>query len=143
MRNSQACEINQYAPMATIRHDIQTEQQLGLHLSDSERVAIHSACRMSGLDLDSYYRWYRQKSTISSQLAQLDRHSLLEGIRCIDRSDYSSINARLPSDRGVVIALPHHGHYILSVNRPGFRRHLAAINYGLGGGGYEHEAVHR
>ena len=30
-----------------------------------------------------------------------------------------------------------------SMNRPGFRRHLAAINYGLGGGGYEHEAVHR
>ncbi|WP_368563717.1 tyrosine-type recombinase/integrase [Pseudoxanthomonas sp. UTMC 1351] len=29
------------------------------------------------------------------------------------------------------------------LNRPGFRRHLAAINYGLGGGGYEHEAVHR
>ncbi|WP_231732384.1 MULTISPECIES: hypothetical protein [Stenotrophomonas] len=28
------------------------------------------------------------------------------------------------------------------VNRPGFRRHLAAINYGLGGGGYEHEALH-
>lgn len=66
MRNSQACEIDQYAPMATIRHDIQTEQQLDLHLSDSERVAIHSACRMSGLDLDSYYRWYQQKSTISS-----------------------------------------------------------------------------
>ena len=30
----------------------------------------------------------------------------------------------------------------LHVNRPGFRRHLAAINYGLGGGGYEHEALH-
>ena len=29
-----------------------------------------------------------------------------------------------------------------AVNRPGFRRHLAAINYGLGGGGYEHEALH-
>ena len=29
------------------------------------------------------------------------------------------------------------------LNRPGFRRHLAAINYGLGGGGYEHEAVYR
>ena len=29
-----------------------------------------------------------------------------------------------------------------SLNRPGFRRHLAAINYGLGGGGYEHEALH-
>ena len=28
------------------------------------------------------------------------------------------------------------------LNRPGFRRHLAAINYGLGGGGYEHEALH-
>lgn len=30
-----------------------------------------------------------------------------------------------------------------TMNRPGFRRHLAAINYGLGGGDYEHEAVHR
>jgi len=30
-----------------------------------------------------------------------------------------------------------------SLNRPRFRRHLAAINYGLGGGDYEHEAVHR
>jgi len=29
-----------------------------------------------------------------------------------------------------------------ALNRPGFRRHLAAINYGLGGGGYEHEALH-
>ena len=28
------------------------------------------------------------------------------------------------------------------MNRPGFRRHLAAINYGLGGGGYEHEALY-
>ncbi|WP_199172858.1 hypothetical protein [Stenotrophomonas maltophilia] len=28
------------------------------------------------------------------------------------------------------------------VNRPGFRRHLAAINYGLGGGGYEYETLH-
>lgn len=114
MRNSQACEIGQYAPMATVRHDVQTEQQLGLHLSDRERVAIQSACQMSGLDLHSYYGWYQQKSTISSQLAQLDRHSLLKAIRCIDRSDYSSINERLPNDRGVVIALPHHGHYILS-----------------------------
>ncbi|UNP31457.1 zeta toxin family protein [Lysobacter gummosus] len=29
------------------------------------------------------------------------------------------------------------------LNRPGFRRHLAAINYGLSGGGYEREAIHR
>ncbi len=29
------------------------------------------------------------------------------------------------------------------LNRPEFRRHLAAIDYGLGGGGYEHKAVHR
>ena len=30
----------------------------------------------------------------------------------------------------------------VTLNRPGFRRHLAAINYGLGGGGYEHEALY-
>lgn len=31
---------------------------------------------------------------------------------------------------------------LVALNRPGFRRHLTAINYGLGGGGYEHEALH-
>ena len=30
----------------------------------------------------------------------------------------------------------------IGMNRPGFRRHLAAINYGLGGGGYEYETLH-
>lgn len=31
----------------------------------------------------------------------------------------------------------------LALNHPRFRRRLAAINYGVGGGGYTHEAVHR
>ena len=40
-------------------------------------------------------------------------------------------------------ALAQQAEHLLShVNRPGFRRHLAAINYGLGGGGYEHEALY-
>lgn len=67
--------------------------------------------------MDSYYSWYQSKASISSQLADLCRPSLLEAVHCIDRSDYSSIDGKLPADRGVVIALPHHGHYILSAVR--------------------------
>ncbi len=117
MHESQAHESRQPAPEATFRHSVQTEQQLGLTLSDRERKAILSACEVSGLDMDSYYSWYQSKASISSQLADLCRPSLLEAVHSIDRSDYSSIDGKLPADRGVVIALPHHGHYILSAVR--------------------------
>ncbi|MBA0381022.1 hypothetical protein D7U93_16035, partial [Stenotrophomonas maltophilia] len=43
------------------------------------------------------------------------------------------------SGGAIALAAMKAGHNA-TVNRPGFRRHLAAINYGLGGGGYEHEA---
>lgn len=55
MHESQAHESRQPAPEATFRHSVQTEQQLGLTLSDRERKAILSACEVSGLDMDSYY----------------------------------------------------------------------------------------
>ena len=32
---------------------------------------------------------------------------------------------------------------VFGLNRPGFRRHLAAINYGISRGGNEREAIHR
>jgi len=117
MHISEALEIRQHTPKNTFRHTIRVEQRLGLTLSDREREAIYSACQVSGFGLDTYYRWYRQKSAISSKLAHLDHHSILQAIHCIDRSDYSSINEKLPNDRGVVIALPHHGHYILAAVR--------------------------
>ena len=99
MHESQAHESRQPAPEATFRHSVQTEQQLGLTLSDRERKAILSACEVSGLDMDSYYSWYQSKASISSQLADLCRPSLLEAVHCIDRSDYSSIDGKLPADR--------------------------------------------
>lgn len=117
MHDTEACEIHRSAAEATFWHSIQTEQQLGLVLSDEERSAIRSACEVSGLGLDSYYRWYQSKASIRSQLAHLDRASLLEAVHGIDRSDYSSIDEKLPKGRGAVIALPHHGHYIVSAVR--------------------------
>ncbi len=117
MHDREACEIQRCAPEANFRQSIQTAQQLGLVLSDGERSAIRSACEFSGLALDSYYRWYQSKASIRSQLANLDRASLLEAVNGIDQSDYSLINEKIPTERGVVIALPHHGHYILSAVR--------------------------
>lgn len=61
MHESQAHESRQPAPEATFRHSVQTEQQLGLTLSDRERKAILSACEVSGLDMDSYYAGINRK----------------------------------------------------------------------------------
>ena len=42
----------------------------------------------------------------------------------------------------VTVAIVFAAVNFVDLNRPGFRRHLAAINYGLGGGGYEYETLH-
>lgn len=67
---------------------------------------------------------------------------LITAAHCDDVLRYESpaivenVNAVLEVDKDRI-------RFDAGLNRPGFRRHLAAINYGLGGGGYEHEAVHR
>lgn len=112
MLNRQATEIRAHMSSAATGHNTQAGLELDEILSDRERTAIESACHMSGVEPDTYHRWYQQKNTISAQLAHLDRHALLQAIQDIDRSDYSLVDEKLPSNGGLVIALPHHGHYV-------------------------------
>ena len=60
-----------------------------------------------------------------------------ETVSCEPRQDEGLIFIK-------VVAMPHEDavEFDVALNRPGFRRHLAAINYGLGGGGYEHETLY-
>jgi len=40
---------------------------------------------------------------------------MLKIIRKMDQTDYKSLELSLPGNQGVVIAMPHHGHYIASI----------------------------
>jgi lauroyl/myristoyl acyltransferase len=91
------------------------ERCLGLSLSDAEREVVKAVCKTSGAHIGAYYYWYFQKLLISRQVRRLRRSTNVRTVLHMDVSDYSCLD-RLPADgRGLLVATPHHGHYIFSI----------------------------
>lgn len=91
------------------------ERRLGLSLTDAEREVVKAVCERSGARIGAYYYWYFQKLLISLQVRGLRSSTSVHAVRRMDHSDYGCLD-RLPADgRGLLIAVPHHGHYIFSI----------------------------
>lgn len=90
------------------------ESWLELPLTDIDRASLRSACGESRTRMGGYYRLYAEKKLISSALRRSDGASLLRLARSLDITDYSEFSFRLQDGQGVVIALPHYGHYVVT-----------------------------
>ncbi|GAB3727794.1 hypothetical protein GCM10028862_04700 [Luteimonas pelagia] len=91
------------------------EKVLDLPLSDRDIAVIRSACaRGGGQRLGHYYHWYFLKALQARAIRRANREWILRMVRGRDRTDYSAVNS-LPSGRGVLVAMPHHAHYVFSM----------------------------
>lgn len=90
------------------------EEWLELQLSTEDHHAIHTATLEGTSHLGDYYRLYAEKKLIASALRRCDRISLLSFPQSIDSTDYSQFISALKREQGVVVALPHYGHYIIT-----------------------------
>lgn len=91
------------------------EKLLRVSLTDQEFHSVGIACERSGVDFGTFYHWYLQKLLVSRQVRRLEATSTLKMVARMDRSDYARVDALRDEPRGLVIAIPHHGHYILSI----------------------------
>lgn len=88
------------------------ERRLELPLSEADVAAVRS----TGAKLGAYYHWYLQKLVIADAIKQLDREQATRLIAQVDHTDYAGVvDAVRRSDTGVLIAIPHHAHYVLSM----------------------------
>jgi lauroyl/myristoyl acyltransferase len=104
------------APLKHWRHaSALLERHLGLSLSDAEREVVKAVCAASDAHIGAYYYWYFQKLLISRQVRRLSSSTNVRTVLRMDVSDYTRLY-RLPNDgRGLLLATPHHGHYIFSI----------------------------
>lgn len=59
--------------------------------------------------------WYLQKLLVKNRIRNIDRAGALAVIADVDYTDYSELSRITSDDSGVLIAVPHHGHYIFSI----------------------------
>ncbi len=91
------------------------ERWLQIDLMEHDYSALEQACDLGGVKLGAYYHWYLQKKLIAKNVREADRDKIFSIIRGMDRTNYKALNDALSEDKGTIIAIPHHGHYILSI----------------------------
>lgn len=97
------------------RRSVAIEKWLGLELGDQDIRALQIACDRGGVRLGAYYHWYLQKLVVANRLRQLDGPAVQRMIASMDETDYGPLDEACRAQRGLLIAIPHHGHYILSI----------------------------
>lgn len=92
------------------------EKWLRLDLTDREFHALKTACARSyGTRFGAYYHWYLQKLVVSNRLRQSSNKSIQRMIARMDGTHYTPLDTWADEPCGLLIATPHHGHYILSI----------------------------
>lgn len=113
-------------PLSVIRNPNDFVQRLlDLQLSAEDIGALSEAAARGTHGFGDYYRWHLQKQRVAALVRQPGRNraTLLDSVRKMDRTDYTDLTSLLPSGRGCILALPHHGHYIPTAIR--LMEHLA------------------
>lgn len=89
------------------------ERRLGLPLGPEDERLIRESGK--GVRIGAYYHWYLQKLVVARAIKRLDRARAIKLIESIDGTDYARMRPIIDSSTGVLIAIPHHAHYILSM----------------------------
>lgn len=86
---------------------------LGLPLTEDDARLVRQSG--AGVRLGAYYHWYLQKLVVARAIRGLDRTKAMALIQAIDSTDYLDIQQIIDSPSGVLIPIPHHAHYILTM----------------------------
>lgn len=114
------------APIKLLRKRSRTlEKVLKTPLTAADERAIAIACEESGSNrIGDFYYWYYQKLITAHAVRSLDGPKALALISRLDKTDYQHAQAILQKTCGVIVAVPHHHHYILAIIA--LARHLSA-----------------
>jgi len=89
------------------------ERLLQLPLTPNDVHAVRQYGK--GIRLGVYYHWYLEKFFVARSVRGVHRRKATALIDALDATDYGDIRQVVESATGVLIAIPHHAHYVLSM----------------------------
>lgn len=91
------------------------ERIMRCELPEAEAAAMAAVCQRMGHRFGAFYAWKMEQMALISTLRSMDRKAVLSLVAAKDGSDYSRLDATLAGPGGLLVALPHHGHFVLSI----------------------------
>ena len=100
------------------------DRLLGRELTIPQVNAIAQACRVDGRRFGAYYHWkFRQIAQVAT-MRTLERNEAIALVHSNDHSEYGPLDDAMADPRGLLIAIPHHGHYLQGIIAMCERLHL-------------------
>lgn len=90
------------------------ERLLDLQLAPHEFRSIRIACDRSSATMGEYYLWKLTQLRVIAHVRRLSKEATQAMVAACDHSDYQSLRMPKPG-RGLLVAIPHHGHFVLSI----------------------------
>lgn len=97
------------------RRSLRIEHWLQVVMPNTEAEAVSTACAQSGVCIGAFYRWYWDKARVARLLNRVGSDEVLRQLGKVDATDYSGLDALIGQEQPLIVAMPHHGHYILSI----------------------------
>lgn len=91
------------------------DRLLGRELTIPQVNAIAQACRAGGRRFGAYYHWKLRQIAQVATMRTLDRNKAIALVRSNDHSEYAPLDDAMADPRGLLIAIPHHGHYVQGI----------------------------
>lgn len=88
---------------------------LRLEWKHENLVSINKALEINGKNWGDFYRWRVEQAYDSTYLRNGSKLSILDEIRIRDTSDYTAMNIATSSPKGLLLAIPHYGYFVLSI----------------------------
>lgn len=103
-------------PMRCLDHQVAVlGRHLDLVLPPQEFEAVQEACKRSRVKFGAYYHWYLQKKIMARCVRRLSRSEVRAAMGQMDATNYSTLEGTASQPGGLLVAIPHHGHYIPSI----------------------------
>lgn len=91
------------------------ETILKLGFVSKEFASIKEACAYSESTLGAYYHWKILQWASEATLRRLDAPETMKLLAESDRTSYGCLDSLASTTRGILIATPHYGHFVLSI----------------------------
>lgn len=91
------------------------ERLLDLQLAPHEFRSVQVACERSNATLGEYYLWKLTQLSVIASFRRLSKDATRALVATADHTDYRPMQRALETGRGLLVAIPHHGQFVLSI----------------------------
>jgi len=91
------------------------ERIFDIDMAEAEYRSIEKACELQGVSIGFFYRWKIIQWAVISESRRLNSERTKRFVAWADRSSYSILNSFLEYSGGILVAIPHYGHFLLSI----------------------------